>query len=78
MRWKEIKEDGSGAQAPTGWAEALDRGIVDADERRVSSVRDVIGDLDATLSEMASDPSHQGGHGNDIPNRTTTNKRRQS
>jgi hypothetical protein len=78
MRWKEIKEDVSGAPAPTGWAEALDRGIADVNQGRVTSVSDVISDLDATLAEMANDPNDQVGHGNDIPNRATTNKRPQS
>jgi hypothetical protein len=76
MRWKEIKEDASGALPPAGWAEELDQGIDDVDHGRVTQISEVISDLDATLTEMANE-ADQVGHGNNIPNSATTNKRPQ-
>jgi hypothetical protein len=78
MRRKAVKDDASGALSPAGWAEELDRGIEDVDQGRMTPVSDVISDLDATLAEMASEADNQVGHGNDIANRATTNRRNQS
>jgi len=75
MRGKEINEDASGALPPAGWAEELDQGINDVDHGRVTRTSEVIGDLDATLAEMANEADDQVGHGNNIPNSATTNKR---
>ncbi len=78
MRRKGMKGTLSGAPAPAGWAEALDHGIADVDQGRVTPVSEVISDLDATLAEMAHDQDDQVAHGNDIPDRATTNRRSQS
>jgi hypothetical protein len=78
MGWKKTKEDASGAPPPAGWAEELDRGLADVDKGRVTPISDVISDLDATLAGMANEVDDQVGHGDNIPNRATTNKRPKS
>jgi len=79
MRWKDIKEDTTvGRTPPPGWAEELERGLDDVRLGRVVPVSDVIGDLDATLAEMANDGTgDKVGHGEDNRNSTATNQRSQ-